>query len=79
MKPHVEALQLAIKKAGSQAKLASAIAEYLERPTFKQQTVSYWLRNEILLDPEWWPAIEHVTSGEVTRESLRPDVFTAAA
>ncbi|HJY40276.1 MAG TPA: YdaS family helix-turn-helix protein [Steroidobacteraceae bacterium] len=42
----------------------------------RQQTVSYWLRNESLIDGFWWPAIEHATRGTVTRADLRPDVFS---
>lgn len=79
MSTHVEALRRAVSIAGSQAKLAEAIAQFLDRPTFKQQTVSYWLREQTLLSPEWWPAIEHATSGWVTRSDLRPDVFSEAA
>jgi DNA-binding transcriptional regulator YdaS (Cro superfamily) len=79
MKTHVEALRKAIELAGSQAKLASAIAVFLNRPTFKQQTVSYWVREGTLVGPEYWPAIEHATGGRVTRADLRPDVFSAAA
>lgn len=77
--PHVAALQRAIKESGSQAKLAAAIAAFLNRPTFKQQTVSYWLREGTLIGPEYWPAIEHATGRRVTRADLRPDVFSAAA
>jgi DNA-binding transcriptional regulator YdaS (Cro superfamily) len=79
MKTHVQALTKAVEIAGSQGKLAAALADYLGRPTVKQQTVSYWLANETLLGPEWWPAIEHVTNDAVTREDLRPDVFRASA
>lgn len=76
-KPHVAALEKAIAIAGSQIKLAAGIAEFLNRPTVSQQTISYWVRSGILLDAEWWPAIEHVTNMEVTRNHLRPDVFRA--
>lgn len=77
--PHVAALERAIREAGSQAKFAAAIAAFLNRPTFKQQTVSYWLRAKTLIGPEYWPAIEQITSGRITRADLRPDVFTEAA
>lgn len=76
---HVAALQRAIQLAGSQNKLAAAIAAFLNRPSFKQQSVSYWLREGTLIAPEYWPAIEHATGGRVTRAELRPDVFTEAA
>ena len=76
---HVEALRRAVEIAGSQEKLASGIAKFLNRPTVSQQTVSYWLREAVQLGPEWWPAIEHVTDGKVTRAHLRPDVFSVAA
>jgi len=79
MGDHVEALRTAIRIAGGQKQLADSIAKYLDRPTFKQQTVSYWLRKGTLLGPEWWPAIEQATDRAVTREHLRPDVFNEAA
>ena len=79
MSTHVDALRKAIQHAGSQGKLASSISAYLNRPTFKQQTISYWLRTGTLIGPEYWPAIEHATAGLVTRADLRPDVFPAAA
>lgn len=76
---HIVALTRAIEMVGSQRQLAAAIAEFLNRPTFKQQSVSYWLREGTLIAPEYWPAIEHATGGRVTRAQLRPDVFTEAA
>ncbi len=72
---HVVALQRAVEHVGSQAKFAAAIADFLARPSFKQQTVSYWLREHTLLGPEWWTAIEHVTELSVTRRDLRPDIY----
>jgi DNA-binding transcriptional regulator YdaS (Cro superfamily) len=74
-KPHVAALKRAIAIAGSQVALADGLASYLKRPTIRQQTISYWLLNETLLDAEYWPAFEHVTGGVVTRVHLRPEVF----
>ncbi|MGH9644772.1 MAG: transcriptional regulator [Terriglobales bacterium] len=74
---HVAALRRAIEIAGSQAALAKGIADFLHRPTFSQQSVSKWLREETLLAAEYWPAIEHITEGEITRLRLRPDVFSA--
>lgn len=73
-KPHVAALRRAIGIAGSQAALAARIRKFLGRSTFSQQTVSYWVSNETLLDPEWWAAIEYATDRQVTRDDLRPDV-----
>lgn len=77
---HVAALQKAIEIAGSQALLAQGIRQFLrdslgKDSTISQQTVSYWLRAEILLPAEYWPAIEHVTDNAVDRAQLRPDVF----
>jgi DNA-binding transcriptional regulator YdaS (Cro superfamily) len=74
-KPHIVALERAIQIAGSQAALADGIAKFMGRPTISQQTISKWLRNETLIAAEYWPAFEHVTSGQVTRVDLRPDVF----
>lgn len=74
-KPHVAALRRAISIAGSQATLAAGISKYMRRPTFKQQTVSKWLRDKMFIAAEYWPAIEHVTARQVTRSDLRPDVF----
>jgi len=74
-KRHVTALKRAIEIAGGQAKLAAAIREDMDRPSVSQQTISYWLRNESLIEAEWWPAIERVTENKVTRKDLRPDVF----
>jgi len=65
----------AIDIAGSQAALAEGLAKFLDRSTISQQTISYWLRNETLLDVEYWAAFEHVTGGRVTGSRLRPDVF----
>lgn len=79
MRDHVEALRRAIAIAGGQKQLAESISQFLDRPTFKQQTVSYWLRNGTRLGAEWWPAIEHATNSAVTRADLRPDVFAEAA
>lgn len=83
MTTHVEALERAVRIAGSQKKLAEAIAAFIGRPSFRQQTVSYWVRNGTLIGPEYWAAIEHATQGAaegaVTRADLRPDVFTQAA
>jgi len=79
-KPHVTALKRAIRVAGgSQAALAKRLAEVMKRPSLKQQTVSYWLKNGVLLDPEYWPAFEVVTDRKVTRRDLRPDVFRPGA
>jgi DNA-binding transcriptional regulator YdaS (Cro superfamily) len=79
-KPHVTALKRAIRIAGgSQAKFAKRLADVMKRPTLKQQTVSYWVRAGILLETEYWPAIETVTDRKVTRKDLRPDVFRPGA
>lgn len=74
-KPHVAALRRAIDIAGSQAALAEGLAKFMDRPTISQQTISYWLNKEILIEAEYWPAFAHVTEGEVTGADLRPEVF----
>lgn len=74
-KQHVVALLRAIDIAGSQAKLAAGLAKFLRRPKISQQLISFWLTNGSLIEAEYWPAIEHVTDGQVTRAQLRPDVF----
>lgn len=71
-------LAAAIAKAGSQKALADGIANFLGRSTFSQQTVSYWIKHEVAIEAEYWPAIEHVTANRVTRADLRPDVFASA-
>lgn len=74
--PHVAALKRAIAEGGgSQRQLARRIAEFMGRPSVRQQTIWYWLKYAVLLDPEWWPAIEHATNGKVTAADLRPDLF----
>lgn len=75
---HVAALLKAIEKTGgSQRALAAKMRESgIEAArAVSQQTISYWLNNETLIDPEWWPAIEIATGRTVTRKQLRPDVF----
>ena len=76
---HVSALRRAIETAGGQAQLAKRMRDHFSSrgidSSIKQQTVSYWLRNESLIDGYWWPAIEDATDGTVTRNDLRPDVF----
>jgi DNA-binding transcriptional regulator YdaS (Cro superfamily) len=74
-KPHVAALKRAIEIAGSQAALADGLGRFMSRPTLSQQTVSKWVREEVLIAAEYWPAFEHVTGHQVTRSDLRPDVF----
>jgi len=74
-KPHVTALRRAIEIAGSQSALAARLSRAMNRPTLKQQTVSKWLRNETLIEAEYWPAFESATHRQVTRSDLRPDVF----
>ena len=74
-KRHVAALKRAIEIAGgSQAALAAKMRE-VGHPSVTQQTISYWLANETLLETEWWPFIEKATDEIVTRRDLRPDVF----
>ena len=73
-KAHVAALLRAVDLAGSQTALATLLRD-AGHPTVSQQTVSYWITNEVLLDPEWWPLFERATSNAVTRNDLRPDVF----
>ncbi|MDP9090174.1 MAG: helix-turn-helix domain-containing protein [Pseudomonadota bacterium] len=73
-----EAIKRAVKIAGSQKALADGIANFLNRETFSQQTVSYWIKRGTAIEAEYWPAIEHVTHNQVTRRDLRPDVFAAA-
>lgn len=74
-KPHVIALRRAIEIAGSQVALAEGIAKFMRRRTFSQQTISYWLNNETLIEAEYWPAFEHVTAGVVGGAQLRPEIF----
>lgn len=76
VEPHVAALERAIRIAGgNQTAFAKRISTFLGRASFKQQTVSKWLKYGTRLDAEWWPAIEHVTSQTITRRDLRPDIF----
>lgn len=70
-----EAIERAVKHVGSQRALAEGIRRFMKSRTFSQQTVSYWIKNDVAVEAEYWPAIEHVTEGEVTRSDLRPDVF----
>lgn len=72
---HVAALQEAIEICVTQTELASRIAAFRKRPSFKQRTISYWLTTHALIEAEWWEAFEHATNGVTTREKLRPDVF----
>jgi len=75
-KNHVIALKRAIEiSGGSQAKLAAKLREF-GRTKASQQLVSYWLNNEVFIDPDWWAAIEFATGDLVTRSDLRPDVFS---
>lgn len=84
-KPHVIALQDAITLAGNQAELANRLREAAKDlrasdcESVSQQTISYWLTNEVLIDPKWWPLFERATSKQITRRKLRPDVFNQLA
>lgn len=73
-KRHVAALERAIKIVGTQAALAERM-RLAGRPTASQQLISYWLKSEARIGPEWWSAIESATDNAVTRRDLRPDVF----
>lgn len=73
-RPDETPLEMAIRIAGGQKQLADGIAEFLGKP-FTQQAVSYWLKHGTLIEAKYWPAIEAVTGGQVTRQMLRPDIF----
>jgi DNA-binding transcriptional regulator YdaS (Cro superfamily) len=75
-KPHVAALKRAIEIAGTQSALAARMRES-GLTTASQQHVSYWIKNEVFIDPEWWTGIEFATDGKVTRKDIRPDVFSS--
>jgi hypothetical protein len=72
MSIHIEALQEAIRRAGgTQSNLAERLKKH--RPTASQQLVSYWLKNDVRIDAEWWPAFEAEKLS--TRQELRPELF----
>ena len=83
-KDHVSALKRAIAIAGNQIELAQGMRKFFANNPpphgkgvrVRQQTISYWLSNEVFIGAEYWPAIESVTDGRVTRRDLRPDVFS---
>jgi DNA-binding transcriptional regulator YdaS (Cro superfamily) len=60
----------AIELAGTQEALAKMIG-----PKIKQGHISYWLKNG--LPPKRAIEIEHVLGGQVTREELCPEIFSA--
>lgn len=62
----MNALQLAVSKAGGQAALANAIG-------VKQQHVWNWLNRPGNVPPEHCAGIERATDAVVTRRDLRPD------
>lgn len=62
---HVEA---AVQKLGSQSKLAEAMG-------CSQQQISYLLKEAKGMTAEMAIAVERATDGEVSRETLRPDIF----
>lgn len=64
----MEALERAIKHAGSQKKLAELLST-------SQARVWNWLRRDKKVPAEYAVEIERATSGAVTREQLRPDIF----
>lgn len=65
----LKALQKAIKHVGSQQALA-------ERIKTNQQNISWWLNESKKVPAEQAIAIEAATKGFVTRQQLRPDIFT---
>lgn len=65
MKP----LERAIKVCGSQTALAAQIG-------VKQQHVWNWLNRDKRLTAERAIQIERATKGQVTRQELRPDIFS---
>lgn len=73
-----EALRRAVELAGGQKALAERIAGFLGRPTISQQTVSYWITNEVSLAAEYCIAIEQITGRKVRARDLRPDIWKSA-
>lgn len=65
-------LERAIRYCGSQARLAAAIG-------CTQQHISYLLNDASQVSAEIAVKIERATSGAVTRESIRPDLFASDA
>lgn len=61
-------IELAIAKAGSQAKLAEAIG-------LSQQGVSYLLKHADKVSAETAVAIERFSGGTISRAALRPDLY----
>lgn len=68
MSAELDALQRAVDKAGSQAKLAVLLGGPI-----KQAHVSYWLRAQRRAPAEYVLAIEAATG--VSRHDLRPDLY----
>jgi len=72
MVQHQTLIKRAIKKVGSQKKLAEAIG-------LSQQGVSYLLNSSSRVSAEVAIKIERATAGEISRAELRPDLFSEAA
>lgn len=64
----MKALQKAVEILGSQTRLAQAIG-------VRQQNVWSWLNLAKKVPAEYCRAIEKATSGQISKETLRPDVF----
>jgi len=65
-------IEKAVEILGGQTKLARAVGV---KPSF----VSQWLSGQRPVPATRCGAIESATGGKVTREDLRPDVFSSAA
>ena len=65
-------INLAIKIAGSQQKLAEALG-------LSQQAVSYYIVGEARVSAEVAVKIDKFTKGKISKAALRPDLFGDAA
>lgn len=77
---NTDALSKAIEIAGGQRGLANAINEHAPAAAkpLRQQNVWVWLNQTGKVPPEYCPAIEKLTKGEITCRQLRPDVYPPA-
>lgn len=59
----------------TQAGLARLLTESGSPAT--QALISKWETGDVIVPPTRWRAIEQLTAGEVTRQDLRPDIFSS--
>lgn len=69
MSSELKALNRAIAFAGSQQKLADLLC-------MKQQGISWWIKKSGRVPVDKAIKIEEKTGGVITRQELRPDIFT---